>query len=103
MIVEFNDKLRGVDVFDRKRSQFSYSLEKFSTCHKWWQKGFMGFFDIANTAAFICWNFINPKQNTHAKWMKEIHQGYVNNTWDETGNMGFTRCCPCQAYQKYKG
>jgi len=90
MIVEFNDKLRGVDVFDRKRSQFSYSLEKFSTCHKWWQKGFMGFFDIANTAAFICWNFINPKQNTHAKWMREIHQG-------------FTRCCPCQAYQKNKG
>ena len=40
-LVEFNDMLRGVDVFDRKRSQFSYSLEKFSTCHKWWQKGFM--------------------------------------------------------------
>ena len=70
MVVQFNDKLRGVDIFDRKRSQLGYSLEKYSTCHKWWEKGFMGFLDIALTAAFICWNFLDPRKNTHDKFMK---------------------------------
>ena len=94
MVLEFNDKLRGVDLFDRKRSQIGYSIEKFSTCHKWWEKGFMGFLDIALTAAFVCWNFLNPRKNSHEKFMKEVHQAFMNNTWDETGTWGIPDVVP---------
>ena len=94
MVLEFNDKLRGVDLFDMKRSQIGYSIEKFSTCHKWWEKGFMGFLDIALTAAFVCWNFLNPRKNSHEKFMKEVHQAFMNNTWDETGTWGIPDVVP---------
>ena len=77
---------------DRKRRNFGFSLERFSTCHKRWEKGFMGL--IANTAAFICCNSVDTKRNTHDKRMKEIHEGYMNNTWDETGSWGIPDVVP---------
>ena len=59
-----------------------YSLSATMQCKKWWKRLNTGLYDIARTNAMIAWTTAKPNR-THAMFMDELINQYVNNRLDD--------------------